>query len=199
MKSELQPFLQTDEFIDWQTPTIARLARELAGNSTSDAEIAEKCFTWVRDEVRHCLDYKLEIMTCRASEVLQARCGYCYAKSHLLAALLRANRIPAGMVYQRLSLYDNGAPYCLHGLNAVYLRDFGWYRIDPRGNRPGIDARFCPPTEKLAFAVDNRRTYDLPGIFATPWPVITSFLQEYDSVTASLAHLPDDPRAEVAS
>ena len=198
MIPELEPFLQVDEFIDWHDPAIAAIARDLAGNSTSDAEIASKCFIWVRDEIKHCLDFKLETMTCSASEVLRFRTGFCFAKSHLLAALLRANRIPSGLCYQRLSLSDNGAPYCLHGLNVVYLQNFGWYRVDSRGNRRDIDARFCPPEEKLAFAVDNLHTYDIPGIFASPWSIITSFLRGHDSVSAAMAYLPDDPGVEAA-
>ncbi|WP_338430147.1 transglutaminase domain-containing protein [Synechococcus elongatus] len=35
--------------------------------------------------------------------MLEYRTGYCYAKSHLLVALLRACSIPAGFCYQRLS------------------------------------------------------------------------------------------------
>jgi transglutaminase-like putative cysteine protease len=33
----------------------------------------------------------------------------------------------------------------------VYLKDYGWYRIDARGNKAGVDAQFTPPHEKLAF------------------------------------------------
>nr|WP_320193052.1 transglutaminase family protein [uncultured Desulfobacter sp.] len=67
--------------------------------------------------------------------VLKYKTGYCYAKSHLLAALLRACNIPAGLCYQRLTIANNKAPFCLHGLNAVYLQRHGWYRIDSRGNK----------------------------------------------------------------
>ena len=49
----------------------------------------------------------------------------CYAKSHLLAGLLRANGIPAAFVYQRLRLNDDGPLFCLHGLNGAYLPDIG--------------------------------------------------------------------------
>ncbi len=63
--------------------------------------IAHRCFEFVRDEVRHSWDFKENPVTCHASEVLRHRTGYCYAKTHLLAALLRANRIPAGLCYQR--------------------------------------------------------------------------------------------------
>ena len=77
-------------------------------------------------------------VTCRASDVLKYRTGYCFAKSHLLAALLRANQIPAGLCYQRLTIdhppvqgsIDTNPPHTLHGLNAVLLPEFGWYRMD---------------------------------------------------------------------
>ena len=59
------------------------------------------------------------------SSVLMHKTGYCYAKSHLLAALLRSNGLPAGLCYQRLSVDDDGAPYSLHGLNADFLKNHG--------------------------------------------------------------------------
>ena len=91
------------------------------------------------------MDFGRVEVTCRASDVLAARTGFCYAKSHLLAALLRANGIPAALCYQRLSIDGQGPPFCLHGLNAVHLPEHGWYRIDARGNKPGVDAQFTPP------------------------------------------------------
>ncbi|MBL0716467.1 MAG: transglutaminase family protein [Desulfosarcina sp.] len=81
--------------------------------------------------------------------------GYCYSKSHLLAALLRANDIPAGLCYQRLTVSDNKPPFCIHGLNAVYLEQHGWYRLDARGNKSGVTAEFCPP--KSATMLINRQ------------------------------------------
>jgi hypothetical protein len=41
--------------------------------------------------------------------------------------------------------------FCLHGLNAIYLKNFGWYRVDARGDKEGVNAQFNPPYEKLAF------------------------------------------------
>jgi transglutaminase-like putative cysteine protease len=64
-------------------------------------------------------------VTCKASDVLIHGTGYCYAKSHLLVALLRANGIPAGLCYQRLTIENDGPSYCLRGLNAVYLEQHG--------------------------------------------------------------------------
>ena len=38
--------------------------------------------------------------------------------------------IPAGFCYQRLSKNEDGPPFCLHGLNAVYLPDIEITRIN---------------------------------------------------------------------
>src|ERR1700752_201368 len=141
----MEPFLRATEIIDWRNPSVGSKALELAKGASGDLQIAQRCFEWVRDRIRHSSDYKRNPVTCAASEVLAAGTGYCYAKSHLLAALLRANRIPAGFCYQRLSMDEVGASYCLHGLNAVHLPEFGWYRLDPRGNKPGITGKFSPP------------------------------------------------------
>jgi transglutaminase-like putative cysteine protease len=126
----IECYLQSTEVINWQDAAVRRLANELAAPTVE--ETAKRCFEWVRDEIRHSMDYRANPVTCAASDVLRAGTGYCYAKSHLLAALLRANSIPAGLCYQRLSLDDDGLAFCLHGLNAVYLPERGWYRIDAR-------------------------------------------------------------------
>jgi hypothetical protein len=124
--------------------------------------IARACFEWVRDEIGHSFDYQLNPVTCRASEVLQQKTGYCFAKSHLLAALLRANQIPAGFCYQRLSIDDKGGPYSLHGFNTLYLPDIGWYRVNARGNKAGVNAQFTPPQEPLVYKIQLPEEADFP-------------------------------------
>jgi NAD(P)H-dependent FMN reductase len=148
----MKPYLDSSLYIDSQHPLVIAQAAKLADGCAGEEEISKRCFEFVRDEIKHSWDYRLNPVTCKASEVLSHGTGYCYAKSHLLAALLRANGIPVGLCYQRLTIDGDQPPYCLHGLNAVYLQRYGWYRIDARGNKPGVDADFCPPLEKLAFA-----------------------------------------------
>lgn len=122
----MEPFLESTEIIDWQKPSVQARALELAAGASGELEIARRCFEWVRDNIQHSADYMRNPVTCAASEVLAHGTGYCYAKSHLLAALLRANGVPSGFCYQRLSIDDRGAPYSLHGFNAVHLAAFGW-------------------------------------------------------------------------
>lgn len=188
----MHEYLAASRYIDFDHPLVNAKAAELASGTADKTEIARRCFTFVRDRIRHSWDFRLNPVTCRASDVLLHATGYCYAKSHLLAALLRANGIPAGLCYQRLSVGDdNGPAYCLHGLNAVYLDGFGWYRIDARGNKPGVAADFCPPTEALAFAIRAPHEYDLPGIHAEPLAIVTNSLESSTDVADVIARLPD--------
>jgi transglutaminase-like putative cysteine protease len=184
-------FHAATNIIDWREPAILKLAALLAANSTDLYVVAKRCFEWVRDEIKHSSDYQLNPVTCKASEVLVAGTGYCYAKSHLLAALLRANGIPAGLCYQRLSIDGVGPPYCLHGLNAVQLPGIGWYRIDARGNRADVHAEFTPPLERLAFPIQFAGEKNLPEIYVEPLPEVVQALCSHKTWDAVLANLPD--------
>ena len=137
------------------------------------------------------MDAGSTVVTCAASEVLRERTGYCYAKSHLLAALLRANGIPAGLCYQRLSLDGEGGPFCLHGFNAVFLPSVGWYRVDARGNRAGIDTQFLPPGEQLAFAIRVPGEATFPEIWPDPLPVVVTALRAHTDARVLAENLPD--------
>lgn len=184
-------YLAADAIIDWRHPKVFAQAQTLAAGATDKTEIAKRCFKFVRDEIHHSWDYRQNPVTCKASDVLAHGTGYCYAKSHLLAALLRANGIPAGLCYQRLSVGNGGPPYCLHGLNAVWLEGQGWYRTDSRGNKEGVDAQFTPPHEQLAFAINERVEANLPEIWAEPLPVVVRVLTRYATVEEVAANLPD--------
>jgi len=187
----MKKYLSCSEYIDFQHPLIIAKAIELAEGCSSDIEVAKRCYEFVRDSIQHSWDYKKNPVTCKASDVLIHRTGYCYSKSHLLAALLRASSIPAGLCYQRLSVGNGGPPYSLHGLNAVYLKGYGWYRIDARGNKNGIEADFNPPEEMLAFPIIEELERDLPEIWPEPLPVVIKALTQNKSVEEVYENLPD--------
>jgi len=187
----MQQYLECSEYIDWDHPLVSAKAAELAEACLGDAAIAKRCFEFVRDSIQHSWDHRKNPVTCKASDVLIHGTGYCYAKSHLLAALLRANAIPAGLCYQRLAAGADGPPYCLHGLNAVFLKQHGWYRIDARGNKPGVSAEFRPPTEYLAYPVAGAEERDLPEIWAEPLPLVVRALILNKTVEQVFENLPD--------
>ena len=153
-------------------------------------DVVRICFEWVRDNISHSGDSEASVTTCTASEVLENGTGLCFAKSHLLAAFLRANDIPTGFCYQRL-LRDDGKGFTLHGLNAAFLPDIGWYRIDSRGNKLGVNAQFCPPDEKLAFSPQAEGEYDFPEIWPDPVGIVIEYLQKNNGWKNLLENLPD--------
>lgn len=155
----------------------------LSAQATTKKERARKAFELVRDKISHSFDTNSDEITITAEDALNKKEGICFAKAHLLATLLRGMDIPAGFCYQRVlrkGTVESG--YALHGLNAVYLEDTGWFRIDPRGNKPGIDAQFSPQEEKLAYPIrESLGEIDYPNVFTEPLPsVITSMHDSED-------------------
>jgi transglutaminase-like putative cysteine protease len=187
----LDAYLEATDVIDWRHSEVQALAKTLAQDASDPQEVAKRCFEWVRDEIKHSADFHLNPVTCSASQILQERTGFCYAKSHLLAALLRANGIPAGFCYQRLSIDGEGPPFCLHGLNAIHLPEIGWYRVDARGNRPGLATAFEPPQERLAFQPQIVGEATFAKIWASPLSVVVTALQHCKTYEELLANLPD--------
>ena len=188
---KIENYLSPSEAIDFDNPLVADKAKELSSSSETALEMTKKCYEFVRDEICHCVDFDMNPVTCRASEVLIHRTGFCFAKSHLLAALLRACSIPAGLCYQRITCHLPGQPFCLHGLVAVYLDEYGWYRIDPRGNKEGVHAGFNPPKEQLAFQCNLPGEYMLPEIWAEPPDSVRIFLTTHTDYKKALNKLPD--------
>lgn len=184
-------YLESTEYIDWKAPEVLAKAHSLADGTENLELIAKKCFVFVRDQIKHSWDYECDPVTCKASDVLRYGTGYCYAKSHLLAALLRANGIPAGLCYQRLTISDDQPPFCLHGLNAVYLERYGWYRVDARGNKTGVSAEFRPPTESLAYPIVSDGEADLPETWAEPIAPVLNVLLTKTTYREVADNLPD--------
>jgi len=104
---------------------------------------------------------------------------------------LRANSIPTGFCYQRLSCSEYKKNiYCLHGLNAIYLKDYGWYRVDARGNKKDVNAQFNPPLEKLAFKL-KKDEYALEGIYEEPLDIVIKTLEKNKTYDDMINNFPD--------
>jgi transglutaminase-like putative cysteine protease len=186
--SELSAYLASSEVIDWQDDAVRQQAAALVADDRP--ETAKRCFEFVRDEIAHSVDIDAEQLTCRASEVLRLGHGYCYAKSHLLAALLRANAIPSGFDYQRLD--DDDGHFMLHGFNTLYLPPWGWYRLDARGNKPGVDAQFMPPMERLAWSNEGPGEVHYRINLSAPLPQVVAALQQPLTVAQLWPVLPSE-------
>ncbi|MEW2266677.1 transglutaminase domain-containing protein [Streptomyces sp. NPDC047853] len=166
---DLSDYLAADDAIDHHHPRVREVAGRLAKEAEDSYAYARLAFEFVRDTIPHSHDSGDPRVTWRASDVLEQRTGICYAKAHALAALLRAEDIPTALCYQRLGV--------LHGLVAVRL-DGAWHRQDPRGNKPGVDARFSLGRERLAFTPDTAAgDADYPQLYAAPHPVVLDVLK----------------------
>ena len=199
----LADYLAPSAAIDWQHPSILTVATSLTQGVSSVPQQVTVLYEWVRDRISNTYDIDGHRVICTASEVLHQGHGFCFAKAHLLAALLRSCGIPTGFCYQRL-VFDDAQPdrFTLHGLNAVYLPELNrWVRLDARGNKPGVQAEFCcvgplglvfDPREQLAFPIrPHRGEIDYPVLYPQPQPKIITALQTHPTAPALTAHLLD--------
>lgn len=192
--SNINDYLSEHEEVDFSHPLIQGEAKRLFDFSQTEIEKARIAFEFVRDNIFHSWDIQDRLVTCKASDVLKHKKGICYAKSNLLAALLRSQGIPTGFCYQRLMIFDTpDKGYSIHALNAVFLKEINrWIRLDARGNKPGVRAEFSTVEEKLAFSPDPEKDErDYPIIYSEPHSDTISVLKKHlDALDLYQNHLP---------
>lgn len=183
-----EDYLRCSEIVDFDDAAVDELARSVAGGAPGD--LLKRSFELVRDRFPHSFDAGAEEVACSASDVLRLGHGLCYAKSHLLAALLRLNGIPAGFCYQRLAGEQGG--FVLHALNAA-LVDGSWVRLDARGNNDRVNVTFEPGCDLLAFRPDEAAgERDYPVVFSRPDGGVIRTLQAGTGKKLSTLTLPSD-------
>lgn len=191
--SDLSDYLNSSDIVDFNDKDIKKVVQQLQQNSRDEIEPAKNIYEYVRDTVPHSFDIDGKVVTCRASDALHYREGICFAKSHLLAAMMRSVGIPAGFCYQLL-VFDDATPdyKTLHGLNAIYLKSFNkWIRLDARGNKVGVRAEFSVDAEKLAFPVrEEFGEQDHPVIYVNPNNNVVSALQKNRTIQELKKNLP---------
>ncbi|MDR6224421.1 transglutaminase-like domain-containing protein [Desmospora profundinema] len=166
-----EDYLSESDEVDVFHPLVQQRARGIRRLYSTATDRIKYTFEFVRDQIHHSWDIQSSRVTRKASDVLRFGEGICYAKSHLLVALLRAQEIPAGFCYQRLTRGDTpDTGYVIHALNAVYLDSLEkWVRIDARGNKPGVNAEFSPHVEQLAFPIrPEMGEVEYPMIYVNP-------------------------------
>ena len=126
-KSKTKKYLQETECINYGKNIILEKSKEIKKESDGKRDYIRRCFEFVRDEIKHHVQNQDKKPTLKASQALKEGFGLCYSKSHLLAALLRARGIPAGICYQKVKNGDNNI---LHSVCAAYHKSSGWFRLD---------------------------------------------------------------------
>lgn len=199
---DIREYLKADVVVDYGDKSVSRLADTLYERSKDSLDYIRNVYEYVRDRIPHSADINAEEVPCSASEVLKTGHGICFAKSHLLAALLRYKGVPTGFCYQKLILDDETAPeLIIHGLNGVYLEDRKiWIRLDARGNKEGVNAKFSVTDEQLAFPVrPEKGEKDGIMIYADPASDVLTALQSHNSRSELWADLPTELPDDVVS
>lgn len=98
---KIEDYLKCDNVIDFDNQAIARQADALYKQAPNELAYIKAAYEFVRDKIPHSADINADALWCTASQVLKAEHGICFAKSHLLAALLRCKDIPAGFAIKR--------------------------------------------------------------------------------------------------
>ncbi|MGN1044732.1 MAG: transglutaminase family protein [Candidatus Methanomethylophilaceae archaeon] len=179
-------YLGETESIDYNHPAVRARATAIASVSGSKLDYAMRAYVFVRDGIPHSMDIGTETLSRSAGDVLVNGTGICWTKSCLLAALLRAEGIPSGLSYQRLTGADDDSQgYLIHALNTIYIEEIGrWIRVDARGNTGDIHAEFSLDGEILAYEV--RPEYgetDYRNNDADPDPGLADILKRCDKVS----------------
>ncbi len=196
IKDLMDEYLSVSKYINWNEENILQKAQEFKQKYNDEISLIKAVYEFVRDDVKHSWDVQDTRVTKSATEVLEYGVGICWAKSNLLAALLRACGIPAGICYQRLTLGDvPETGFCIHVLNAVYVKSLDrWIRLDARGNKESVCAQFDLEEERLAFLVrTDLGEVDYGIIYANPSDKLMKVLEENtDALYMYLNYLPDD-------
>ena len=124
------------EVIDSDHPAVRSLAERVTAGA--DDEVAA-LFTWVRDEIRYDMGPVLnDRRDWTASRTIERGYGFCQQKAGLLAALLRARGVPAGVAVEevvdhkippRFAEHMGGQQIPLHGYTVAFV-DGQWRRLD---------------------------------------------------------------------
>jgi len=141
--SNLQIYLQPTYFIDSDSPQVIDYAKKITQKIDSDIEKAIKLYYAVRDEMYYDpygIDPNPEFM--KASSVLNKRSGFCVTKAILLAAVARAEKIPARLGFadvrnhlssKRLRDLMQTDVFVFHGYTEFFLEN-KWVKATPAFN-----------------------------------------------------------------
>jgi Transglutaminase-like superfamily len=152
--------LQSTALIQANHPRIIRLAKEIVGGEQSAPKAAVLVHDWVRDEIA--FGIPSGFYETSATEVLDAKVGYCNTKVSLFQSLLRALSIPTRMRMMDLSaqvlqgLFDPGTSYVDHAITEVFLSD-RWVQVDSYV----VDSRLAAAARKKLLLSKNKAGFGI--------------------------------------
>jgi len=138
-----ETYLLPSRFIDSDAPAIVAYAHQAAGDAQDDVDKARRMYFAVRDDLRYdpfLIDYRPAFFT--ASSTLERRTGFCTTKAVVLAAVARAEGIPARLGFAdvrnhltspRLKKIMGTDLFAYHGYTELYLGG-KWVKATPAFN-----------------------------------------------------------------
>ena len=139
---DLSPYLKPTYYIDYDTPSISKLVKEIAASHPE--EKAKAIFYFTRDKIPYTPYTPFYLPEhYPASKTLERREGFCVQKAVLLAALARGNGIPARLVFADIKNYAippklwnmmKTNVFAFHGYNELFI-DGRWIKVTPTFDR----------------------------------------------------------------
>ena len=121
----VRQYLQPEELIESEDPTLSAKAREITAGAKSSWEAATRLSKWVAEEIRYALPGGVS-----ARNTFDLRIGECGAHSLLMAAFCRAVGIPARVVWGCMYVPNAGGAFGQHGWSEVFMGEAGWIPLD---------------------------------------------------------------------
>lgn len=129
----MENYLKETKYIDFNSDSIRKTVFKLITNLETNKQKAIVIHDFVRDEILFGFNKKFYDM--KASEVLEAKQGFCNNKSMLFVAMLRCAGIPCRLVYVDIDkkilngIVDPRTPYVDHSFTEVFL-NHKWIKLD---------------------------------------------------------------------
>lgn len=221
-REELDRYLEDTAVVDWQTPAVYAKARALSAPGTSPEARIRAAFEFVRDAIADALGADAlgadalgagglgpepaepaadQAVAFTASQVLRAEAGLSPARCHLLAALLRAQGIPAGFGYQRLADPGCRSGFALHGFAAAWLDgEARWLPLDPAGQGENGAPAFALAPPHFARVPDAAAgEHQFTTLYARPPRPVAEPLDRAESLARLRPYLPSDLPTDLPS
>lgn len=208
--------LRPTRFVDSDSPVVTGYARRAAGDAPDEVERARRLYLAVRDDLRYnpyAIDYRPQAFT--ASHTLEQGFGFCVTKAAVLAAVARAEGIPARLGFADVRNHLTSPKlrermgtdvFVFHGYTDLYLGG-RWVKATPAFNLSLCERARILPLEfdgendsiYHPFDVDGRRHMEYlryRGVHLdVPFEeMMATFAAHYDMSKAPSWHEADDGR-----
>ncbi len=163
-------FIVPTKFIQSDDPAVRSTAQQILVESSFLMDIVFKSYNWVIDNI----DFKRLPGELGAAYAIRNREGDSAEFSNLLAALLRANQIPAQRISGWGGTFVQGGNYTAnnvgHGWVEFYLPNYGWIPMDPTFGKAHRFDNFVKSDDKHIILTKGAGVHFFTrGLYETPF------------------------------